>query len=61
MLHLSRISRWAVLPCLVINMLSMGVAAGKTRLTEVGNRLCNAPLGTLLTHANSLSLPALSL
>jgi len=61
MLHLSRISRWAVLPCLVINMLGMGVAAGKTRLNEVGKNLCNAPLGTLVAHANSLSLPALAI
>ena len=58
MFHLSRISRWAVVPCLVIHLLGVGVAAGKTRLSEVGNNLCNAPLGSVTTQGNTLTLPA---
>ena len=60
MFHLSRISRWAAMPCLVLNMLGMGlsVAAGKAGLSELGNTLCNAPLGSMTTHANTLTLPA---
>lgn len=48
------------MPCLVLNMLGMGlsVAAGKAGLSELGNTLCNAPLGSMTTHANTLTLPA---
>ena len=48
------------MPCLALNMLGMGlsVAAGKAGLSELGNTLCNAPLGSMTTHANTLTLPA---
>jgi hypothetical protein len=36
----------------------MGLATGKTRLSEVGNNLCNAPLGSVTTQGNTLTLPA---
>jgi len=58
MFHLSRFSRWAVVPCLVMNMLCMGMVAGKTQMKDIGASLCNAPLGSTLTHANNLTLPA---
>jgi len=46
------------MPCLVMNMLCMGAAAGKTSLSDHDNNLCNAPLGSTLTRANHLALPA---
>ena len=56
--RLSREMRWAVGPCLALNMLCMGVAAGQTKLPQVAVELCNAPLGASLLHANDLKLPA---
>ena len=58
MLPLSRISRRAVLACLVLNLLGMGVAVGKSRLSDAASAICNAPLGSVLVQANSLALPA---
>ena len=58
MLPLSRISRRAVLACLVLNLLGMGVAVGKSRLSDAASAICNAPLGSVFVQANSLALPA---
>ncbi len=56
--RLSRVMRWAVGPCLALNMLSVSAAVGKTKLPEASALLCNAPLGATLLTANELKLPA---
>lgn len=58
MQRLSRAMRLAVGPCLALNMLCVGVAAGKTKLPQFATELCNAPLGANLLHPNDLKLPA---
>ena len=56
--RLSRVMRWAVGPCLALNMLSVSAAVGKTKLPDASALLCNAPLGATLLTANELKLPA---
>ena len=56
--RLSRVMRWAVGPCLALNMLSVGATASPNKLTEASAKLCNAPLGASLLHANDLKLAA---
>ncbi len=56
--RLSRVMRWAVGPCLALNMLSVGATVGKAQLTAAAAELCNAPLGATLLQANGLMLPA---
>ena len=55
---LSRVMRWAVGPCLAMNMLCVGASVGKTKLTDAAAELCHAPLGATLLQANDLKLPA---
>ena len=45
--------RWAVGPCLALNMLSVSAAAGQSRLPQAAAQLCNAPLGATLLQAKS--------
>ena len=56
--RLSCVMRWAVGPCLALNMLSVSAAVGKTKLPDASALLCNAPLGAILLTANELKLPA---
>ena len=58
MQRLSRVMRWAVGPCLALNMLSVSAAAGQSKLPQAAAQLCNAPLGATLLQANDLKLPA---
>ncbi len=58
MLLSTRVSRWAVVPCLALNMLGMGEAAAQASMSDAQRKLCNAPLGSLVTHTNDLNLQA---